>query len=817
METVFQDLRYGLRQLRKNPGFTAVAVITVALCLGANLTIFAAVDSILLRPLPFPDSGRLVTLYNSFPKAGKDRDGASLTQYYERRGNIPAFSQIASLNPTTSVIGEAGSTERVDVGRVSSEFFSTLGVGPRVGRAFTDAEMTYQTDQEIILTDGYWRRHFNADPNVLGREMRVDGLMRRIVGILPSGFHFLSSQSQIFLPLSSEEGERNVGARYNNNNFEIARLKPGATLAEAQAQIDAHNATHAAEFPMAKEVTEAGFRTIVAPLHADHVASVRPILLLLQAGVLFLLLIGGVNLVNLLLIRASGRTKELAVRQSMGANWRHVLSQVMAETVLLTLIGGVCGLVVGAAGIRLLTTLGADQLPLGANITFDGRLGVMTMFGSILLGIVIAVPIAWFNLRGQLANALQSESRSGTTSRAAQRLRHGFIVAQITLAFILLSGAGLLGLSLKRVMTLSPGFRSDHILTGQISLPWSSYRSVESFISFADRLMDAVSHQPGVSAAGMVTDVPLNRLRTATDGSVLTSIDYKPTPGASLLLNNTYSVMGGYFAAMGIPLREGRFLQSADSHSKEQVVVVDEDFARRYWPQGAAVGQRVCYYPKKADDSNVYTVVGVVGTVKHSDLTENRSTGEVYFPFSRYFARSYFVVARTNFPPEAFAETLRKVVRQADPELPVSDLRSMETRIDDSLVARRSPALLTGIFAGVALLLAAIGTYGVLSYSVSQRHREIGVRMALGALPQQVLAHFLGQGTKLLLLGVSIGVLGASATGRAMKSVLFDVGAFQADVLAATAGVMVLVVLLACLIPARRAASVDPMVALRYE
>jgi predicted permease len=372
-------------------------------------------------------------------------------------------------------------------------------------------------------------------------------------------------------------------------------------------------------------------------------------------------------------------------------------------------------------------------------------------------------------------------------------------------------------LSLKRVMAVSPGFQSDHILTGQISLSWSSYRSVESFISFADHLMETTIHQPGVSATGMITDVPLNQLRTASETNVLTAVDYKPRPGESLILNNTYGVMGDYFMAMGISLRAGRFLNSADSHSKEQVVVVDEDFARRYWPQGGAVGQRVCYYPPKPDGSNVYTVVGVVGAVKHADLTETTSTGEVYFPFSRYFARNYFVVTRTSFPPETFAETLRKVVRQTDPELPVSDVRSMDARIDDSLVARRSPALLTGIFSAVALLLAAIGTYGVLSFAVAQRRREIGVRMALGALPQQVLTYFLVGGTKLLLAGIALGVVGTWAAGRAMESVLFGVGAFPGGVLAITVAVMVLVVLLACYIPARRAAKVDPMVALRYE
>ncbi len=460
-----RNIRYALRQLRKSPGFTTIAVVTVALCIGANLTIFAAVDAILLRPLPFPHSDRLVILYNSYPKAGKPRDGASLTNYYERRGNIPAFSQVASMNYVSSVVGEIGSTEAVDIGRVTSEFFSTLGVAPLMGRAFTDSEMTYQSDNEAILTYEYWQRHFNGDPNILGKNVRCGEHPRKIVGVLPAGFRFLSNHAQIYMPLSSEENERNAGARHSNNNLEIARLKPGATLGEAQSQIDALNNAITPGAPYAKEVTDAGFRTIVASLRADHVASVRPTLLLLQAGALFLLLIGGVNLVNLLLIRASGRAKELAVRQSMGASRKHVIAQVMAETVSLALIGGLVGLAVGAAGIRLLAVLGADQLPLGATIAFDGRVATVALLSSLVLGVFIALPIAWYNLRGHLAAALQSESRGGTTGHSAQRVRNGFIVIQIASAFVLLAGAGLLGLKFEtrdgRLARLPHGSRTN--------------------------------------------------------------------------------------------------------------------------------------------------------------------------------------------------------------------------------------------------------------------------------------------------------------------------------------------------------------------
>ena len=372
------DLRFALRQLRKAPAFTVTALATVAICLGANLAIFAVIDSILLRPLPFPQADRLVTIYNTYPKAGVENDGSSLTNYYERRGNIPAFSSLSIFRYGTEVVGEPGSTEQEEVMRISPDFFTTLGVDLVMGRTFTEAETITPVEDHgvVILTDAYWRQRFNSDPNILGRDLRVNGMPRKIVGVLPPDFRFLSSEARLFLPITSRSEQRTPKQRHSGGGgtHMIARLKPGATIAEAQSQIDAHNAAVEKDNPEAKMMAEAGFRSPVLPLHADHVRSIRPTLLLMQAGVFFLLLIGAVNLVNLLLIRASGRAKEMAIRQSMGASRRHVVRQVMTETVLLTVVGGLLGLVVGAWGIRLLEVLGADRLPLGAHIAFDGWL-----------------------------------------------------------------------------------------------------------------------------------------------------------------------------------------------------------------------------------------------------------------------------------------------------------------------------------------------------------------------------------------------------------------------------------------------------------
>jgi predicted permease len=805
------DLKLALRQLRKSPAFTLTALATVAICLGANLAIFAVINSVLLRPLPFPQSDRLVTIYNTYPKAGVENDGSSITNYYERRGNIPAFESLSMYMERAETVGDPGSMQQEEIVRISPEFFTTLGVSPAIGRNFTDEE-TATTKNVIILTDAFWRQRFNSDPNILGRDTRINGIPRKIVGVLPPAFRFLSSEARVFLPIKSDMEQRGPKARHSGggDTHMIARLKPGATIAEAQAQIDAHNAAVEKDNPEAKMMAEAGFRSLVVPLHAYHVRSIRPTLLLMQAGVFFLLLIGAVNLVNLLLIRASDRAKEMAIRQSMGASRGHVVRLVVTETVLLTATGGLLGVLVGAWGTHLLQVLGANRLPLGAHIAFDGWLASIGLVGSVVLGVVIAMPSAWFNLRSHLANALQSDSRTGTINHATQRLRHGFIVAQIALAFVLLAGAALLGLSLKKAMAVSPGFRPDHVLTGECTVSWDLQRER---VGIVDRLLESIRQQPGIAATGTITNIPLNGDSGKT---AVTPKGYVPPPGQSVHGHYSYAIHGDYFSALGIDLREGRFLTSADSHRAERVCVVDEDLARRYWPNGGALGQRIALGDEK-DDAQLFTVVGVVGAVKQAALTEAQGQGAVYLPYAYRDNASIFIVTRTSQRPEAFAETLRKLVRAADPKLAVDNIRSMDTRVTDSLIARRSPALLAGIFAGVALLLAAIGTYGVLSYAVAQRTREIGIRMALGAQREQIGAQFLSLGLRLLAAGTIVGLIGAWLAGKAMQSVLFGVPTLPIAALFGTALVMSIVSLIACLIPARRASRVDPMVALRTE
>ena len=811
VEPLLRDVRQSFASLARERSFTLTVLLIFALCLGANVAIFSVVDSVLLKPLPFREPDRLVVAYNSYPKAGVEHAGASVPHYLERREGVTAFAETAAVRQHGIIVGEAGSPERIEIADVTPSFFPLLGASAALGRTFTEEEGTVGKNQVAILSDGLWRRKFGADPAIIGHTVRLDTKPYTIVGVMPAGFHYLAQRSMLWLPMAFSADDRKPEQRHSNNMEMIARLRPGVTLAAAGAEVDAVNERTLKTDPWAKLVRDAGFHTVVRDLHGQFTAELRPILLLLQAGVLFLLLIGAVNLANLLLVRATGRTKEFSVRQALGASWAQLARTLTIETLLLALGGAVLGLGLGAAAVRGIALLAGDQLPVAGPLQLSLLDCGVALAAALVLGLVLVIPVIWQTLHSDLTIALSAESRGGTTSRNVHRLRHTLIVAQIALAFVLVAGTGLLGLSFTRILAVNPGFRPEHIVTGALSLPRANYKEGKDRLAFVTKLADALRVLPGVAAVGVTSDLPF----TGSNDNNAITIEGRPLqPGESIQAHFTCGVTADYFSTMGVPLREGRFLTADDSQGTKKVCVVDEAVAHRYWPQGGAVGHRL--KNGAPDDKEEYcTIVGVVGAVKQTDLADQKANGAVYFPYAQYASSSFMIAVRTAQAPESFGPVLRSAVLRLDPELPLNDLKTMAARVDDSLVARRIPFVLAGIFASVALVLAAVGIYGVLAYNVLQRRREIGVRMALGAQPEQILAQFLGLGGRMLLFALPIGLLGAWLAGRAMAGLLFGVAPANPLILGGTAAVLALVTVAACLLPSRRAARVSPIEALR--
>jgi predicted permease len=822
MDQVRRDLLRSLRVLRREKTFSATVLLTLMLCLGANVAIFGVVHAVLLAPLPFAEPDRLVTVNNSYPGAGVVRASNGVVDFFERREGIAAFEEVAIYSGGGGTVGEPGSTERVTFLRVSPSFFPMLGLEPALGRTFGEEAMQEGHQYEVVLTHGAWQGLFGGASDAVGRDLRIDGRPYAVVGVLAEDFVMPDRQdARMFVPLAFDEEDRQLENWHSNNYQMIARLAPGASLEQAQAQNLALNDAliDSWDVPNARQLLEdAGFTTIVAGTADDLVRDFRPMLYMLWGGVAFVLLIGCVNIANLLLARAQTRLTEVATRLALGASRAQVASQVLIEAIVLCLAGGLLGVGTGAVALRLLETLGADDLPRGTTIGLDAPVLLFALALSLGAGLLVAaIPMASV-LRGDLSPAFRAGGRTGTASRRAVAVRNALVTSQVGLAFVMLIGAGLMLMSFRAAISVDPGFEPEGLFTGSVGLPTTRYADDDAQLQFWDELLAEIRSRPAVASASVTSMIPFS---DNTSASLIQPEGYEMAPGESLLAPFQTIAGPGYFETLGIELLDGRTFQDSDGPDMPQVIVIDEWLANRYWPDGGALGDRMVWGTSPGVDSipeeNLFTVIGIVRTVKQNDLTTPAAehVGAYYFTYRQQPAAFMTVVARAaSGEAGSLATDVRAAVAAMDADLPLFGVQTMEERIAESLVRRRTSLVLLGVFAVVALFLAVIGIYGALAYAVTQRTREIGIRMALGSAPTDVFRGVVGQGLGVTAVGLVIGGAAAWFLTRFIQSLLFGIEATDVRVVLAVAALLALVAAAACAIPARRATRVNPVEAL---
>ena len=805
---LWQDLRYGLRMLVKNPGFTIVAVIALALGIGANSAIFSVVNTVLLRPLPYKDPDRLVMVWEDDTKHGYPRDTPAAANYIDWRDQNQVFEGMAAMADLSINLTGVGEPERIDGRRVSANLFSLLGVEPQLGRAFLPEEDQPGSNHVVIISHGLWQRRFGSDMNITGKPLTLNGESYTVVGVMPSHFQFPSREAELWVPIAFDSKEAANRARHYLQV--VARMKPSVTLQQAQTEMKAIAARLQQQYP--DDNTDLG--AVVTPLHEHVAGDIRPALLILLGAVGFVLLVACANVANLLLARAAGRQKEIAVRIALGASRLRLIRQFLTESILLAALGGVVGLLLSVWGVNLLKAFIPENISQATAITIDARVLGFTILVSLLTGLIFGLAPATQSSNFNLNETLKEGGRDSSSGTRGNRIRGLLVIAEVAVSLILLIGAGLLINSFLRLRSVDPGFRADKLLTMKVVLPKQKYADQTQRSAFYTELIRRIEALPGVRSAAVTNWIPLVR----QGDSVGVSIEGRPAPEPGKMpIAVTRIISPHYFSTMGIQLLQGRqFDERQDRADSAGVVIISETMARRFWPGEDPLGKRLSPgMPESPEDW--LTIIGVAKDVRQFELNADPKP-QMYLTYTQagFFPPNDLVVS-TDVEPLSLATTVRQTVWEIDKDQPVSNISTMEDVLSESIARQRFSMLLLGIFAAVALVLAAVGIYGVMSYSVAQRTHEFGIRMALGAQQSDVLKLAVGEGLKLVLIGVAIGLATAFILTRVMSSLLFGVSATDPTTFIIISLVLISVALLASYIPARRATKIDPMIAMRYE
>ncbi|HJT66917.1 MAG TPA: ABC transporter permease [Pyrinomonadaceae bacterium] len=805
---MLKDLRYGLRSLLKHPTFTAVCVVTLALGIGANTAIFTVVNAVVLRPLPFQDAERLAMIWTT--RDTNQEQPLSFADYNDLKNRTKAFSAVGAASPlwNFTLTGGGSEPEPLQGMYLSASLLELLRVSPERGRNFTAEEDRIGGTPVAIISHSLWQRRFGGDENIIGKSITLSGVNSTVIGVLPAEFQLLEPAAEVWAPLMQNQFASS--ARQVRLLSAVGRLADNLKPAAANAELSAIASQWAGQYPE----SNSGVGMRVVPLHQQVTGKVRPALWLLLGAVALVLLIACANIINLMLVRSASRRKEIAVRATLGAGRRRLLRQLLTESITLSLLGGGAGVLLGSWGVQALLALNPIPLPRYNQIRLDLTVLVFTLVASVVTGIVFGLAPAWQTLKFDLHTALKEGGRAAIADSGQRRLSAVLVIAETAMAMVLLIGAGLLLKSFAHLLDVKPGFVTENVLTMQVGLPNTSYTEPQKRIAFLKQLETNLAAAPEVSSVGFVTRLPLlSALNNITTFLVIEGREVPPGERPEIDFRRAST---GYFQTMGIPLLKGRLVTEQDSTSNTGAVVINEAMAKRFWPNEDPIGKRISTATSNGQQTQWQTIVGVVGSVRHLGL-DVAPRPEVYYHTNTSPPFGPVVVVRTTGDPQRLISIARAKVRELDPNAAIANVNTMDQLVAQSVAQRRFGMFLVSVFAVLALVLAVVGIYGVVSYSVAQRTNEIGVRMALGASATDVLKMILKNGMTLALIGVGVGLAGAFAVTRLMAAVLFDVKPTDLATFATVSVGLILVALLACYVPARRAMKVDPLVALRYE